>query len=232
MASSFQAVLAADGTSLKGMLVSPKGEDATVEGIARRLRLNKAELVCAVGFNHEARGLNKGLAVLGYTDFDALASHRDLIFVTDVYQRLSLRDVLAVYAALAPEARAGLHDLIFDRLSHIEGEMDTKIDGMVVESYKREVSTLYLEGIVGRAFADRRLGTGNPGFRALANELKLMLEAGLYSAAEVLGSDALRPEEKRRIVERGCVTEADVREHLEHAEVPEREREMLAALIE
>ncbi|MCA1851630.1 MAG: hypothetical protein LC647_04340 [Beggiatoa sp.] len=88
----FQEVLSADPETLAGMLTSPEGEDATVEGIARRLRLHKAELVSAVGFNPAARTLGERLAVLGYPGFEALLSHRDLLFATDAYRRLSLRD--------------------------------------------------------------------------------------------------------------------------------------------
>lgn len=234
MSTPFQEVLGADAETLVGMLASPEGEDATVQGIARRLRLHKAELVSAVGFNPAARTLGERLAVLGYAGFEALFSHRDLLFATDAYRRLSLRDVVAIYAAPLPDpqALAGLQDLIFDRLAHIEGDIDTKIDALVIESYKRELATLYLQGIVRRDFADKRLRTGNRGFRALGNEIKLLLDAGLYSPAEVLADTALNSDEKRRVIERGCVPESAVREHLARADVPEPEREMLAALID
>lgn len=234
MSTPFEEVLGADPETLAGMLTSPEGEDATVEGIARRLRLHKAELVSAVGFNPAARTLGERLAVLGYPGFEALVSHRDLLFATDAYRRLSLRDVVAIYAALLsdPETLAGLQDLIFDRLAHIEGDIDTKIDALIIESYKRELATLYLKGIVRRDFADKRLESGNRGFRALGNEIKLILEAGLYSPAEVLADEALNSDEKRRVIERGCVPETAVREHLARPDVPEPEREMLAALVD
>lgn len=194
----FQEVLGADPETLAGMLTSPEGEDASVEGIARRLRLHKAELVSAVGFNRAARTLSERLAVLGYPGFEALVSHRDLLFATDAYRRLSLRDVVAIYAALLsdPETLADLQDLIFDRLAHIEGDIDTKIDALIIESYKRELATLYLKGIVRRDFAGKRLESGNRGFRALGNEIKLILEAGLYSPAEILADEALHSDEK------------------------------------
>jgi len=233
MSTPFEEVLGADPETLAGMLTSPEGEDATVEGIARRLRLHKAELVSAVGFNPAAQTLGERVAVLGY-GFEALVSHRDLLFATDAYRRLSLRDVLAIYAALVPdpEALAGLQDLIFDRLAHIEGDIDTKIDAVIIESYKRELATLYLKGIVWRDFAAKRLESGNRGFRALGNEIKLILDAGLYSPAEVLADEALNSEEKRRVIERGCIPETAVREHLARPDVPDGEREMLAALID
>jgi hypothetical protein len=234
MSTPFEEVLGADPETLAGMLTSPEGEDAAVEGIARRLRLHKAELVSAVGFNPAARTLGERLAVLGYPGFEALVSHRDLLFATDAYRRLSLRDVLAIYAALLPdpEALAGLQDLVFDRLAHIEGDIDTKIDALIIESYKRELATLYLKGIVRRDFAAKRLESGNRGFRALGNEIKLILEAGLYSHAEVLADEALNSHEKRRVIERGCVPETAVHEHLARPDVPEPEREMLAALVD
>ncbi|MGH8564858.1 MAG: hypothetical protein ACREXW_12520 [Gammaproteobacteria bacterium] len=233
MSTPFQEVLGADPETLAGMLTSPEGEDATVEGIARRLRLRKAELVSAVGFNPAARTLGERLAVLGYPGFEALRSHRDLLFATDAYRRLPLREVLAIYTALLPdpEVLAGLQDLIFDRLAHIEDDIDTKIDALIIESYKRELATLYLKGIVRRDFAAKRLKSGNRGFRALGNEIKLVLDAGLYSPAEVLADEALSSDEKRRVIERGCVSESAVREHLARPELPDGEREMLAALI-
>ncbi|MGQ0594837.1 MAG: hypothetical protein ACT4QB_20030 [Gammaproteobacteria bacterium] len=234
MTTPFQKVLGADPEALAAMLTSPEGEDATVEGIARRLRLHKAELVSAVGFNPAARTLGERLAVLGYPGFEALVSHRDLLFATDTYRRLSLREVVAIYAALLPdpEALAGLQDLIFDRLAQIEGDIDTKIDALVIESYKRELAALYLNGIVRRDFAGKRLKSGNRGFRALGNEIKLILDAGLYSPAEVLADEELNSEEKRRVIERGCVPETAVREHLARADLPDGEREMLAALVD
>ncbi len=234
MITPFREILGADSETLAGLLTSPKGEDATTEGIARRLKLHKAELVCAVGFNPAARTLGSRLVVLGYSGFDALVSHRDLLFSTDAYQRLALRDVVAIYAALLhdAEALAGLQDLIFDRLSYIEGEIDTRIDALVIESYKREMATLYGKGIARRDFAEKRLTTGNHGFRALGNEVKLILEAGLYSPAEILAHQALNNDEKRRVIERGCVPETAVRERLAHTDVPEPERAMLAALVD
>jgi hypothetical protein len=232
MSTPFEEVLGADPETLAGMLTSPEGEDTTVEGIARRLRLHKAELVSAVGFNPAARTLGERLAVLGYPGFEALVSHRDLLFATDAYRRLSLRDVLAIYAALVPEALAGLQDLIFDRLAHIEGDIDTKIDALIIESYKHELATLYLKGIVRRDFAAKRLEFGNRGFRALGNEIKLILDAGLYSPAEILADEALNSHEKRRVIERGCVPETAVHEHLARPDVPVPEREMLAALVD
>ncbi len=234
MSTPFQQVLSADPETLAGMLASPEGEDATVDGIARRLHLHKAELVSAVGFNKAAETLGERLAVLGYPGFEGLVSHRDLLFATDAYRRLALRDVVAIYAALLPdpEALAGLQDLIFDRLAHIEGDIDTKIDARVIESYKRELATLYLKGVVQRDFAGRRLTSGNRGFRALGNEIKLILDAALYSPAEVLADQALTSGEKRRVIERGCVPGAAVREHLAGPDVPDGEREMLAALID
>jgi hypothetical protein len=234
MSTPFQEVLCADPETLAGMLTSPESEDATVLGIARRFCLHKAELVCAVGFNPAAETLGQRLAVLGYPGFEALLSHRDLLFATDAYRRLPLRDVIAIYEALLldREALTSLEGLVFDRLAHIEGNIDTKIDALVIESYKRELATLYLKGIVRRDFASKRLKFGNRGFRALGNEIKLILDAGLYSPAEVLADKALNSDEKRRVIERGCVPETAVREHLARPDVPEPEREMLAALVD
>ncbi|MGH8584121.1 MAG: hypothetical protein ACREWG_15370, partial [Gammaproteobacteria bacterium] len=78
----------------------------------------------------------------------------------------------------------------------------------VIERYKREVRHIYLNGIAQVAFVEGRLEQGHPGFRALANELKLVIDSKVFSAGEICARESLLAGEKKRLIERGLAPAA------------------------
>ena len=175
---------------------------------AARLGLTKAQLVCALGFNRE--GLGAELLALGYASHDDLAQHRNHVFVTDVYAEIPLDDVLAIYSHAKDDSDilSILQYLMLRRLSQIEAAIDAQVQVWVIERYKREVRHIYLNGIAQAAFVEGRLEQGHPGFRALANELKLVIDSKLLSGGEICSRESLLVSEKQRLIERGLAPAA------------------------
>ena len=177
---------------------------------AARLGLTKARLVCALGFNREAHALGAELSALGYASYDDLAQHRNHVFVTDVYVEIPLDDVLAIYSHAKDDSDALsiLQYLMLKRLSQIEAAIDAQVQVWVIERYKREVRHIYLNGIAQVAFVEGRLEQSHPGFRALANELKLVIDSKLLSGGEICARESLLASEKKRLIERGLAPAA------------------------
>ena len=175
---------------------------------AARLGLTKAQLVCALGFNREALGAE--LLALGYASHDDLAQHRNHVFVTDVYAEILLDDVLAIYSHAKDDSDtlSILQYLMLRRLSQIEAAIDAQVQVWVIERYKREVRHIYLNGIAQAAFVEGRLEQGYPGFRALANELKLVIDSKLLSGGAICSRESLLASEKHRLIERGLAPAA------------------------
>ncbi|MFP6780817.1 MAG: hypothetical protein VCB59_03875, partial [Gammaproteobacteria bacterium] len=62
------------------------------------LRLTYEQLMYAFGFNHDIQNLPDVIQIMGFTSYEALAKERDTFFTNDIYDRLGIKDVLAVYA--------------------------------------------------------------------------------------------------------------------------------------
>lgn len=172
---------------------------------ASRLGLRKAQLVCALGFNPGVQGLAGELAALGYPSFEELARHRNHVFATDVYAELSVDEVQSIYrtAHQDPHCRAIMQYLVPQRLAQIESEIDATVNPNLIDRYQREVRYFYRNGIAQAEFVETRLSQGSPGFRALSDELTLLIEAKLLTGAALIEHPALVPSEKRRLIERG-----------------------------
>lgn len=186
-------------------------EDLTPErrmgGAAVRLGLGKAQLVCAFGFNPAVQGLSLELAALGYPSYDELARHRNQVYTTDVYDELSLADVQSVYrrARAEPHGRAILQYLLPQRLTQIESRIDATVDPTLIDRYQRELRYFYFSGIAQPEFVEVRLSQGSAGFRALCDELELLLQSTPVAGTCLLEHPALGPAEKWRLIERGLV---------------------------
>ncbi len=212
-ATTFSEILHASATDLRERLGKRKPSAQPRKRLgnaATRLGLTKARLVCALAFNREAHALGAELLALGYASHDDLAQHRNHVFVTDVYAEISLDDVLAIYSHAKDDSDtlSILQYLMLRRLSQIEAAIDAQVQVWVIERYKREVRHIYLNGIAQAAFAEGRLEQGHPGFRALANELKLVIDSKLLSGGEICARKSLLASEKQRLIERGLAPAA------------------------
>lgn len=201
--------------------------------IAEQLGLNRCELVCAMGFNKHARHFGELIGLLGYADYEHLAEHRNRLFTTDVYAALSIGDVLATYRQLRnePYALSLVRYLIPRRLAHIEEQIDATVNFQAIKGYRREVNYIYSKAIAQMDFADKRLAHTPRGFRALADELKLIIESQVLSLEDLLLCPTLKSQEKKRLLDRGLVSPGRIEQLAASATMTSDEKQVLTEIL-
>ncbi|MCZ6770543.1 MAG: hypothetical protein O7G83_00980 [Proteobacteria bacterium] len=196
---------------------------------AKNLSLTYPQLVCAVGFNAQIQGLSDVLAVIGFDSYEALARERNQAFTTDIYQQLGIRDVLAIYVHVAnhlPLLEIIQH-LLTRRLDRIEERIEATVNSMVIDRYKKEMRAIYNDGVAQIDFAEERLSKTHSGFRALLNEVALIVESRMIPVGDIFFRDSILPEEKRRLMIRGLIPRELVLSRLAEPNVSEQERAVL-----
>lgn len=229
----FEELLTSDGeTMLKIFYAALAGaEESGHRGrrIARALGLTFTQLVCAVGFNPRIRDLPDVAAILGFEDYDELAQERNLRFASDVYKRLGINNVLAVYAEVPKDMKMldVMQYLLGHRLERIEARIEATVNSIVIERYKKEITAIYRGGVAQVDFAESRLAKTDSGFRALLGEVSIIVEARMMPIGDIFFRDTVLPEEKRRLIARGFIPRELIEERLAERDVPEAERTML-----
>jgi hypothetical protein len=101
---------------------------------ARNLSLTYAQLICAVGFNPRIRDLPDVVALLGFESYDALARERNEIFTTDIYDRLGIKDVLAIYLQAPRDMKLleVMQYLIKPRIEKLENRIEATVNSIVI----------------------------------------------------------------------------------------------------
>ena len=99
-----------------------KGFIARIDTVAEILDLNHAQLVCGLGFNFGISDLPDVRSIVGFTNDKSLYLRRDEIFKNDIYEQLSVDDVIDIYAHCLNFAAhlSIIQDLATERLSSIE----------------------------------------------------------------------------------------------------------------
>ena len=133
--------------------IHEQGFIARINAIANRLELNHAQLVCGLGFNRHIGLLPDVLSVVGFSSERALFLRRDELFKTDVYQQLSVDDVIEIYALLSnnKELQRETHELITARLANIEAAIAQQANTSLV-SLKMELHAIYHSPIADENF--------------------------------------------------------------------------------
>jgi hypothetical protein len=200
---------------------------------AKHLNLSDVQLVCALGFNSNMRDLADILTLLGYASHRVLIDHRNQLFIHDVYLMLPLKDVLALHAAVRGnnDLIAELQTLLIQRLTHIEVQIEATVKPRLIDQYKTEVHSLYLEGIAQVEFAEARVNSNNAGFRALVNEIKLIVDRKLIPIGDIVFRNTVLPEEKRKVLDRGLVPESLIRARLDDQNISQQERDLLTEFL-
>lgn len=201
---------------------------------AERLGLNPTQLICAIGFNPHLREIGPELKALGYAGYDELAAHRNELFVSDIYRKLSIDDVLAIYAAVCNDLPLLqiMQYLLTARLQKIEGRIEQTVNSLVIERYKKEMRAIYGGGVAQIEFAEGRLNNTDSGFRALVNEVSIIVDSRLIPVGDIFFRNTILPEEKRRILSRGLIPRELVLARLEDSSIAEQERQMLEEYLE
>lgn len=207
--------------------------DRRLERIGQRLGLNVPQLVCAAGFNPELERLPRVLQRLGFSSHEALVRERNYFFINDVYQQLSIDNIVDIYRQLArhPDPYDVVGDLIASRLGHIESQIEVTINPVMIGSYKLEIRALYENGMASDELVATRLRPDYEVLRGIADEIILLARSGTVSAAELLARAGVSPEEKRRLLFHDLVTPDEVARHLAGSDVPARERQVLSEAL-
>lgn len=178
-----------------------------LQEIAKQETLRPEQLACAMGFNPHSRYLTEILPLVGYATFEELAKERNDIFVSDIYKRVTLDDILAIYAVVKndPPTLEVMQYLLVQRLERIEKRIEETVNSLIIDKYKSEMRAVYNDGVAGVDFAEQRLNRRDSGFRALLNEVGIIIESRLIPAGEIFFRDTILPEEKRKLLNKGLI---------------------------
>jgi hypothetical protein len=145
---------------------------------------------------------------------------------------LSIDDILAIYTVLGRgDGDTAFSDLIKQRLTQLEENIEATINPITLGSYKLEVRSIYERNLVSRAFIDWRLGGNYAVLRRQTGEVAMMLGTGLVSPAEILAESGVTIEEKSRLVQDGLVPVDTAREHLAEPTLSDGERRAMQQAI-
>ncbi len=191
--------------------------------------LNLTQAICALGFNPHIREVPEILGQLGYSDYKKLADERNRRFIEDTYDKLTIGNVLKIYevVAEAPELLEVMQYLLISRLEHIEERIEQTVNSLVIDRYKREVKAIYKQGVATIEFAESRLDRTDSGFRALINEVGIIVDSRLIPIGDIFFRDTVLPEEKRRLIQRGQIPRELILGRLEDNGISAQERTML-----
>ena len=205
-----------------------------INKVAAQMGLNHAQLVCALGFNKNIRELTDIISVLGFRSFKLLSYRQNELFTTDTYQQLSIDNILDIYSARLEDAEIheSLQELLMPRLEHIEEDISKNEDPAHIISYRMEIHSIYTSGIADKDFAEKRINKKGIGqFRTIANELGVIVEAGLIPASNLFFMDSISPDEKKDLIERKHINESMIKNRLQNAKISQDERDMLESYI-
>lgn len=231
----FEQILTADAENLlKLIFKTAANRDRQAQGrrsreIARRLGLTHGQLICAVGFNPHIRDLPDVVTILGFSSYDALAQARNEYFTIDLYDRLGIKDVLAIYLAVVkdPWHQQIMQYLLVNRLKRIEERIEATVNSLIIERYKKEMRSIYGDGVAQLEFVEQRLRNTHSGFRALLGEVLLIVESRLVPVGDIFFRDNILPEEKRRLIIKGLVPRELILARLQEPTLSAQERRVL-----
>ena len=208
----FQKILSAPGDRLGELLYqcqldAEAGKRPNPRHFAKELRLTYAQFSCALGFNYAIEETPEIIAMAGFGTYQNLAKVRNEYFTNDIYDRLGIKDVLQIYAHTAGNAKTSqlMQYLMTTRLERIESRIEATVNSIVIERYKKEMRAVYSDGAAQIDFAERRLANTHSGFRALLNEVALIVESRLIPVGDIFFRNEILPEEKRRLITRGLI---------------------------
>lgn len=200
-----------------------------LQEIAKKEGLRPEQLATAIGFNASARYVTEIMPLLGYATFEELARERNDIFTSDIYRRVPLDDILAVYAVVRndPPTLEVMQYLLLQRLDRVEKRIEETVNSLIIDKYKAEMRAIYNDGVAGVDFAEARLNRQDSGFRALLNEVGIIIESKLIPAGEIFFRDTILPEEKRKLLNKGLIPKDLIQSRLDDQNTSPEEKRVL-----
>jgi len=200
------------------------------EEAAEHFKLNSSQLICSLGFNKQIRDLMDIIFTLGYESLDDFLKKRNRIFISDIYRQLSLKQILSIYDLILnnpDQSKIFITKLLSKRIGMLEHRIEKSVKPTLIENYRTEMKTIYKTGSIPMEFIDLRLENPDSGFRALLDEVSLIVDSKVISAMEIFIRDSILPEEKRRLISRGLIPKELISKRLEFKDLADPEREML-----
>ncbi len=188
---SFKEILNSNEEELLQLLykfnVVEESDEDKAESIAIKLKLREAQFICAIGFNKSIRNLPEIPLILGFENYDSLINSRNEFFTTDIYKLLTLDNILSVYSVVRDdvENKQIMEYLLSNRLETIEGQIEETVNSLIIDKYKEEMRAIYSDEIVSIDFVETRLNKSDSGFRALLNEVTLIVESKLIPVGDI-----------------------------------------------
>lgn len=204
-------------------------KDKKMQALAKDMALRPEQIICAIGFNPYIPEVPEILLFMGFDSYDQLSNQRNEIFTTDIYKSLTLDNTLNIYNVIKdhPELLQVMQYLLKLRLQKIESRIEETVNSLIIEKYKAEIRAIYNDGIADIEFAEERLGVMGSGFRALLNEVGIIVESKLIPAGDIFFRDTVLPEEKRRLLNKGLIPRELVETRLEDDDTPQEEKRIL-----
>ena len=177
------------------------------EAIAISLKLREAQLICAVGFNANVKNLPEIPQILGFKNCDALLNLRNQFFTEDIYKLVTLDNILSIYSVTKNdvENKQIMEYLLASRLETIEKRIEETVNSLIIDKYKEEMRAIYSDAIVSIDFVESRLNKSDSGFRALLNEVTLIVESKIIPAGDLFFRENILPQEKRKLLHKGLI---------------------------
>lgn len=199
------------------------------ESIAIDLKLREAQLVCAVGFNNATRTLPELPAILGFENYDKMVNARNEFFTTDIYKLLTLDNILSIYSNIKDDVKNKqiMEYLLATRLETIEKRIEETVNSLIIEKYKEEMRAIYSDEIVSIDFVETRLDKSDSGFRALLNEVTLIVENKIIPAGDVFFRETILPQEKRKLLDKGLIPRELIEARLSDSNITDVEKKIL-----
>jgi hypothetical protein len=236
---SFRKILRASAEELVNLFYKVTFDDLQtradrIRKTAEPLGLTPSQLICALGFNPAMRTLDEIVTLLGYGSYDDLAKSRNEVFIKDAYDKLPVDDVLSVYTVVKhdPDFLQLMQYLLRNRIGNIEKRIETTVNSHFIERYKKEMRAIYSDGIAQIEFAESRLDQTHSGFRALINEVAIIVESKLIPVGDIFFRNTVLPEEKRKIVNRCNIPRELIHSRLDDDTISIKEREILQDYLE
>jgi len=230
---SFKEILNANEEELLQFLykfnVSTENLEDKAEAIATKLKIREAQLVCAVGFNESVRELPEIPPILGFYNYDDLLKSRNEFFTMDIYKLVTLDNILSIYSVVKndDQNKQIIEYLLSIRLQTIENRIDETVNSMIIDKYKEEMRAIYSDEIVGIDFVETRLKLSDSGFRALINEVTLIVENKIIPVGDLFFRDTILPQEKRKLLDKGLIPKDLIETRIEDPSISDVEKKIL-----
>lgn len=196
---------------------------------AEQMELKHTQLLCAIGFNARVRDLEEVFIPLGFRTGKLFNIRLKELFATDVYQQLSIDNLIDIYTCYSePSIKKLIDELLPRRLRNLEDD-EKKIDSLTcATAYRVEIHTLYNSRIIPKELAQKRMESKDLApYRDLSSEIMEAISAKYYPASNLLFTETISLIEKRAMFSKKLIPADLIKNRLQNKKISEEERAIL-----